>query len=60
LAEHASTYTKLAELVKNLEGVQAQVKRIAGEFVNNVSQLDGLSGSLKEASTVLHALSKKS
>src|SRR3982751_3186927 len=58
LADHASTYTKLAELVKNLEAVQHQVKRIAGEFVSNVSQLDGLSTSLKEASTVLHALSK--
>jgi hypothetical protein len=60
LAEHAAIYTKLSELVKNLEGVQNQVKRIAGDFVNNMSQLDGLSASLKEASTVLQDLSKKS
>jgi len=60
LAEHAATYAKLSELVKNLEGVQHQVKRIAGDFVNNMSQLDGLSASLKEASTVLQDLSKKS
>jgi hypothetical protein len=60
LAEHAATYAKLSELVKNLEGVQNQVKRIAGDFVNNMSQLDGLSASLKEAATVLQDLSKKS
>jgi hypothetical protein len=60
LAGHATTYTKLAELVKSLEGVQNQVKRIAGDFVSNMSQLDGLSASLKEASTVLQSLSLKS
>jgi hypothetical protein len=36
------------------------VKRIAGEFVNNMSQLDGLSSSLKDTSTTLQALSQKS
>ena len=60
LAGHAATYTKLAELVKSLESVQNQVKRIAGDFVNNMSQLDGLSASLKDASTVLQSLSPKS
>jgi hypothetical protein len=60
LAGHAATYTKLAEMVKNMEGVQSQVKRIAGDFVSNMSQLDALSTSLKEASTVLQALSQKS
>lgn len=59
LAGHAATYVKLAELMKNMEGVQNQVKRIAGDFVTNMSQLDGLSASLKEASTVLQALSVK-
>ena len=59
LAGHAATYVKLAELVKNMEGVQSQVKRIAGDFVTNMSQLDGLSASLKEASTVLQGLSPK-
>lgn len=60
LAGHAATYTKLAELVKSLEGLQNQVKRIAGDFVSNMSQLDGFSASLKEASTVLQSLSPKS
>lgn len=59
LAGHAATYAKLSELVKNLEGVQNQVKRIAGDFVNNMSQLDGLSVTLKEATTVLQTLSPK-
>ena len=59
LAGHAATYVKLAELVKTMEGVQNQVKRIAGDFVTNMSQLDGLSASLKEASTVLQSLSPK-
>lgn len=59
LAGHAAAFTKLAELAKNLEGIQNQVKRLAGDFVNNMSQLDGLSASLKEASTVLQTLSPK-
>jgi hypothetical protein len=59
LAGHAATYTKLSELVKHLEGAQTQVKRIAGDFVNNMSQLDGLSVALKEATTVLQTLSPK-
>ena len=60
LAKHASTASKLADLVKSLETAQNQVKRIAGEFVNNMSQLDGLSSSLKDTSTTLQALSQKS
>lgn len=59
LAGHAATYTKLAQLMKNIEGVQNQAKRLAGDFVNNMSQLDGLSTSLKEASAALQALSRK-
>ena len=58
-AKHASTTPKLADLVKNLETAQNQVKRIAGDFVNNMSQLDGLSSSLKDTSTTLQALSQK-
>jgi hypothetical protein len=60
LAKHASTASKLADLVKSLEAAQNQVKRIAGEFVSNMSQLDGLSSSLKDTSTTLQALSQKS
>jgi hypothetical protein len=60
LTGHAATYTKLAELVKTLEGVQNQMKRIAGDFTSNMSQLEGLSASLNQASTVLQSLSPKS
>ncbi|MER3422684.1 MAG: hypothetical protein C4293_05100, partial [Nitrospiraceae bacterium] len=59
VAQYAGMQTKLSEITKELDRVDSEMKNMPGDFVKQASQLDGLAGSVKGVSAVLHALAQK-
>jgi uncharacterized Zn finger protein len=52
------TLTRLAEMARELDLLDGQIRSMAGDIINKGSMLDGQAASLKEVSAALHALSK--
>ncbi len=58
IAGHTAVLTRLAELAKDIDRFDGQVKVLATELLQKASQLDRLGTSCKEISTALQGLAK--
>ena len=56
LAGHSELLRRIVEWAKDLNRVDSQLRSFSGELVQKASQLEGMSNSIKEISSVLSAL----
>jgi len=59
VAGYVAMQTRYAEIAKTFEGFDGQMKRISGDVMKNLSQLDALANTCKEAAGALQAMAKK-